>query len=525
MQANKTNKNVKKRKIWPWVLTTVVVLLATAVLFLYPMNRSTTAAFQSYTVTRGNIESTITGSGTLQAKDVEKIDLPDSILVSQVLVKAGDMIQKGDTVATLDYESLVDRVAYLSNELVTLDRNISSRKTSQSINAPVEGRIKYISVSEGSDVVGTISKQGALALISTDGLMKIEITTDQVFDLGTELTVKWSGASKTGEITRKTATGYIVTLTDKDTRYKETAQVYNGDTFVGEGVIEINAPVSVYGNSGTIKKIHYGDNASVSAGNTLFTLEDAEITNSYRLALAERNDMADQLQAVLRYMNDPRVIAASEGLVSEILISDNTETGSGGTSAQSTAGSGTTADPGFSNAMTIHTGGAVKMFIDVDELDINSVVPDQEVNVTLDAFAGESYTAKVAHISKLGTASGNITTYPVELSLEYNGRFLEGMNGSAVIMVERAENVLFIPIAAINEDSTGAYVYTLSGETQRRVDITTGISDGVNAEVKSGLSENDVIRYIDTSSSSSSTGMAGGFGGMGGGNPFGGGGQ
>ncbi|HBR02388.1 MAG TPA: hypothetical protein DD738_07240 [Ruminiclostridium sp.] len=536
-----TSKKSRKRKVWPWILISVVVLVVAATFFLNPMRRPTTAAFQSYTVTRGNVESTITGSGTLQANDVENIDLPDGILVSQALVKAGDVIHKGDTLATLDYESLVDRAAYLSDELTTLDKNISSRETLQYIYAPVEGRIKYLPVSEGDDVVGTIGEQGVLAIISTDGLMKIEVTTEQELALNAEVTVKWSDISKTGKIARKTASGYIVTLTDNGTPYKETAQVYSGDTLIGEGTIMINAPITVYGNNGTIKKVHYSENASVSAGNTLFTLKDAMETNSYRLALVERNEMAEQFQAVLLYMNNPQIIVTTDGLVSEVLISDNTKTGSGnstgtsaqsvsggvmgentGASAQSTVSAGTTAGSGFSTAFTIHTGGAVKMFINVDELDINSVVLNQEVTITLDAFAGESYKAKVTHISKLGTASGNITTYPVELSLEYNERFLEGMNGSAVIMVERAENVLFIPIAAIYEDTTGTYVYTVSGETRTRVDITTGISDGVNAEVTSGLSENDVIQYIDTSSSSAEA--TGGFGSMGGGgNPFGGG--
>jgi len=514
MEANKANKKVKTRKIWPWVLISVVVLVAAAVLILYPTNKNTTEAFQSYTITRGNVESTITGSGTLQANDVVNIDLPDGILVSQVLVKAGDVIQKGDTLATLDYESLVDRAAYLSDELAKLDKNVSSRKTLQYINAPVEGIIKYLPVSEGSDVVGAIGEQGALALISTDGLMRIEIEADQELALDAEVTVKWSDTSKTGKVARKTATGYIITLTDKGTPYKVTAQVYDEDTFIGEGIIEINTPIAVYGNSGTIKKVHYSGNSFVSAGDTLFTLKDAMETNSYRLALTERNEMAEQLQAVLRYMINPQVIATTDGLVSEISIFDNTKTGSG-----SSASTSTTTASGFSTALTIHAGGAVKMVIAVDELDINSVVLDQEVNVTLDAFPAESYTAKIAHISKLGKASGNITTYSVELSLEYNERLLEGMNGNAVIMVERAENVLFIPIAAIYEDSTGTYVYIVNGKTQKRVDITTGISDGVNAEVTSGLSVNDVVQYIDTSSSSAEVTY-----GMGGRNFFGGGG-
>jgi multidrug efflux pump subunit AcrA (membrane-fusion protein) len=72
MQAN---KKIKKRKVWPWVLTSVVVLVVAATFFLNPMRRSTTAAFQSYTVSRGNVETTITGSGTLQANSVENIDL------------------------------------------------------------------------------------------------------------------------------------------------------------------------------------------------------------------------------------------------------------------------------------------------------------------------------------------------------------------------------------------------------------------------------------------------------------------
>ena len=533
-----TKKEDKKRKVWPWVLASVVVLVVVAAFLLNSMGRSTTTGFQSYTVSRGSVESTITGSGTLQANDIENIDLPDNILVSEVLVKEGDVIQEGDTLATLDYESLVERAAYLSNELATLDKNISSRDTSQYIYSPVKGRVKYLPVSEGSDVVGTISEEGALALVSTDGLMKIEIPTDQELALDIEVTVKWANISKTGKIARKTASGYVVTLTDNGTPYQETAQVYNGATFIGEGIIDINAPVTVYGNSGTIKNIHLSENAIVAAGSTLFTLNDAMETNNYRLALADRNEMAAQLQAVLLYMNNPQVKAPTDGLVSEVLVSNNTETGSGSstsTSAQSSSASiygvttgasiQSTAGSGFSTALTIHTGGAVKMFIDVDELDINSVVLDQEVTVTLDAFAGESYTAKVVHISKLGTASGNITTYTVELSLEYNEQFLEGMNGSAVIITERKENILVIPIAAIYEDSSGIYVYVTrdNGETRTRVDITTGISDGVNVEVTSGLSENDVIQYVDTSSSNIEELV--GFGGMGRGNPFGGGGQ
>ncbi|MGB4595405.1 MAG: hypothetical protein WBI14_05815 [Anaerolineaceae bacterium] len=521
MQANKKGN---KRKIWPWVLASVVLVVA-AVFFLSPMRNTTTAAFQTYTVSRGDLVSTITGSGTLQAEDVKNIDLPDSIVVSKVLVKAGDVITKGDTLAILDDESLGDRAAYLLDQLATLDNNISNRETSQYIYTPVEGRIKYMPATEGDDVVGTISEHGVLATISTDGLMKIEITTEQELSQDSEITVKWSDTSKTGEVARKTASGYVITLTDQGTPYKETAQVYDEDTLIGEGILEINAPITVQGNSGTIKEVNRNVNSYVYANSILFTLKNAIASTNYRLALAERNETAEQLHAVLMYINNPQIVAPYDGLVSEVVISDNAETGSGnststtGTSAQSATGTSTTTGIGFSTAFVLHTGGAVKMFISVDELDVNSVVLEQEVTIMLDAFEGESYPAKVAHISKLGTETGNITTYPVELSLDYNERFFEGMNGSAVIVVDRVEKVLVIPVAAIFEDSTGIYVTKVNGGTLTRVDITTGVSDGVNAEVTSGLSENDIIQYVDTGSSS--TGATVGFGGLGAGsNPL-----
>ena len=147
--------------------------------------------------------------------------------------------------------------------------------------------------------------------------------------------------------------------------------------------------------------------------------------------------------------------------------------------------------------MTIHTGGAVKMSIDVDELDIDDVALGQSVSVTLDAYPGETFAASVTHISHIGESDASITTYPVEVTLQYDERLLEGMNGSAVILTATSENALLLPISMIKEDAQGEYVFVASadGKSYTRLDITTGLSDGTNAEVKSGLSEGSVVWY------------------------------
>ena len=72
---------------------------------------------------------------------------------------------------------------------------------------------------------------------------------------------------------------------------------------------------------------------------------------------------------------------------------------------------------------------------------------------------------------------------------------------SAIIIepVSENEGLLLIPLAAVQEDADGIYVCTGydkgSGEATAPAAITTGLSDGENVEVLSGLSEGDTVYY------------------------------
>ena len=484
------DKKRRKKRAWIWVVAVILVIIVIAALALRAVAASSSLMlYKNYTVARGDVDTTITSSGKLAAPDSVDVELPDDIAVTSVFVEVGDTIAAGDVLATLDTASLSARAATLANELSSLDRQIRSRSTTASIYSPVRGRIKYIPVVEGDDVLGAIAQYGALALISSDELMQIEIETDAVLSLSSTVNVVWTDDEAEGTVAQKTSSGYIITLTDDGTPYQQSAQVYDADILIGEGMITIHAPVAVYAAGGTIETVRLSENDTVNANSKLFSLDNEPVTASYQQSLTDRTEKAVQYQNVLSYIADPRLIAPADGVISEIAISDDAKT------AAASDDSGTT------TALTLLTGGAVKMVVDVDELDINAVSLGQSVSVTLDAFASEAFDATVTHISKIGSTSGSITTYPVEISLDYDSRLFEGMSGSAVILADSVENVLLIPIDAIYEDSTGVYVYVLSedGESTERVDIATGLSDGTYAEVTSGLQEGDVLQYPDNS--------------------------
>ena len=176
----------------------------------------------------------------------------------------------------------------------------------------------------------------------------------------------------------------------------------------------------------------------------------------------------------------------------------------------------------------------VSISISVDEMDIRSIKEGQTAEITLDAFPGQSFTGVVSNIRYNGTNSGGSTKYNVVVSMERQENMLSGMNASVAIQIEKAEGLVVIPLNALVEDETGLYVYTSYNEEKQEfgnpVIVTTGLSDGINVEVLSGLEEgntywysiNDVVNYSTASSASGGLMFGGGMSFGGGGNPFGG---
>ena len=140
----------------------------------------------------------------------------------------------------------------------------------------------------------------------------------------------------------------------------------------------------------------------------------------------------------------------------------------------------------------------------VDELDIARLSIGQAVTVTLDALPGQSFDGEITEIDPNGENSGGSTKYSVTVTLPRTEDMLTGMNAAVRVQLAENDDLLLIPLAAVQEDADGIYVCTgydkSSDEATKPVAITTGLSDGENVEVLSGLSEGDTVyyRYADT---------------------------
>lgn len=204
---------------------------------------------------------------------------------------------------------------------------------------------------------------------------------------------------------------------------------------------------------------------------------------------------------------------------------DSTQTGA--STGMSGSGSSDSADltSAYSTdveAFTISSDEKMVLAVSVDELDINSVELGQEATVELDAIENEIFTGEVTAIGDTASASGGVAKYTVSLSIPKDDRMKQGMNASATITIDSRENVVTIPVNALQEEGSKVFVYTeqddegnLSGEKE----VTTGLSDGTTVEITDGLEEGETVYYNktgNTNSSSGSDGFSGGDGGNGG---------
>lgn len=159
----------------------------------------------------------------------------------------------------------------------------------------------------------------------------------------------------------------------------------------------------------------------------------------------------------------------------------------------------------------------LQMEVSVSEEDISKISLGDTATVTVDA-ANESYEAEVSYISQMGSYSGGSSSFTARVTFDNDGSLKLGMSGSAAISLEKAENVIAVPVDAVSTNRGTSYVTTVVDGEQTQTEVETGISNGSYIEIKSGLEEGAVVLVKDSEDSSSGqSGMRDGMGGMPGG--------
>lgn len=200
--------------------------------------------------------------------------------------------------------------------------------------------------------------------------------------------------------------------------------------------------------AGTVRTVYVRQNEQVKKGAKLYRLDDGETVQA---------DMAGEVTGL--YIEEGSVVSAGETTAQIIDMS------------------------------------SLEVELKVDEYDVAAVTPGVPVQISVLATGGQ-FTGSVTALDKNGTASGDLSYYTAAVALESGEGVYPGMQISAKILREKAENAVLLRQDAIQFDEYNKpYVYMrgADGKEVVKVGVSVGASDGIYCEITDGLKTGDTV--------------------------------
>lgn len=137
--------------------------------------------------------------------------------------------------------------------------------------------------------------------------------------------------------------------------------------------------------------------------------------------------------------------------------------------------------------------------IAVDEKDIASVKTGMTAQLTMNALPDQTFEGQVTRVAQTGSGNGGSSKFDVEITLSRESDMLPGMSTTAQLTLYEKMDVLTLPVAALRDEGGKTLVYTgkdkKTGEPANPVEVTTGLSDGENVEILSGIDSGTTVYY------------------------------
>ena len=510
------HKNGKK------LVAVLVVLVLLIALFAPKGKKKAVSAETQYTTVspeNRNITNVYSASGTLSAANAYTVK---PLVKGEVLTadfEVGDTVEKGDVLYTIDSSDVISGVEKAALNLNQAQRSYDDAVDAQYIRTDIGGTVASFKVRVG-DVV-TAGQEVAAIRDDTTLLLSLEfpaadaanftvgqsaeVLLDSTFEAigGTVQSVSGADTLSSGNLLVRTVT-IAVKNTGNLTAAQAATATINGVSALSSARFSYQREQTVTAQqSGIVSALCVQEGAQVSADTALIQLSGDNLTKQMQNASDSLRSAELSVEDTQKQVDDYTITAPISGTIisKDVKVGDTV-----GTSASA-----------VETMCVIYDMSYLEMTLNVDELEILSIKEGQEATITADAIPNQTFRGVVTSVSKSGTTTGGTTTYPVTIRIDEMGDLLPGMNATAEIVTESAEDTLSVPNEAIvrgsyvlvTKDSPSAanaddnmtapegYVY---------VKVTTGVSDDDYIAVTSGLQAGDTVAYNSALNVSGSSG-------------------
>lgn len=137
----------------------------------------------------------------------------------------------------------------------------------------------------------------------------------------------------------------------------------------------------------------------------------------------------------------------------------------------------------------------------IDETDVGQIVSGMPMKITIGALQDTHLQASLEYISPKAVENNGANQFEIKAAVHVPAKGVKirsGYSANAEIVLAQANQVLTIPESAVEFSGKNTFVYVIKGsgeqKTYERRKVVTGMSDGINIQVKRGLSAKDKVR-------------------------------
>ena len=506
-------KKPKRKRSKAWILPVVILLAAGLLVPRFLRDRaqgnSAETLYKTVTVSRRDITSAISDSGSLQPADSYTVI---SLVSGEILsagFNTGDQVSKDDVLYRVDSSDIATGIERAELALSKSRRSYNQKLESVEklhISAPIAGKITGISYAVGdmvnnNAVIARIENTSSLMLTeyySEAYRSQIRVGMDAVVSVSDQMLTLNGSVREITELRRFSATGvpcFAVTLQvanpgalNAGTAAAGWLKGTAGDIYHSisdeDGLDALETAVVRAGVSGTVETVSVRNEEIISAGQEIMRLHSETLSDELASAADSLRDAELSLKNQHDNLENYTICAPISGTIVDKYYKEGENAENGRT------------------LCTIFDLSSLTITLHVDELDIKSIAVGQKATVTADAMPDTTYQGVITEISINGTAAGGVTTYPVTVRIDESEGLLPGMNADVSIVVSESVGVLTLPADAVEtggrvlvknaDGSTGAN----APEGYRYVKVEIGVSDENYVEILSGLAEGDEVAYI-----------------------------
>lgn len=478
-------------------------------------------------VVRGDMQVGVETVGQLNPSQGGGIRVPESsdpslmsvqYILEDVLVEEGDEVKKGQVVAKLlstDLESEIENVEeqlksereYLSEITGLPIERLNSINPLQGIqiNSPIKGRVVNLKANEGEE----LSQGHVITHIVDDSRFKVDAKlTPSEFkqvEVGDTVNLKFPYFDGVYEGTITEVNPNPIPNDDEEfgTTFVHRITIEGKNPGLVQPGMKVNVSLPAESNpnfpsvnfiytatvesfvkeekvfnqiEAIVTEVHVNEMELVEKGDPLITMAGTDVREMIQEKVEKIRELESKFSKLSMQLKQMEVKAPMDGVIAGIFRQPGENVRAGEWIGD------------------IYNTSNMRMYAEVDDIDVLLVKQGAPVKVTVDALPGETFEGKVERISTYRNEREGIARFTVYIEVKGGPQLRPGMQAHAFIDAGSAEDTLLIPLEAVFEEDGISKVEVLNDDgTTKVVNVKLGLMNDRLAEVKSGLKEGDLV--------------------------------